>query len=87
MKYTKTIEVEIEITEELIASLNERYNDYDATDKIDYHNLDELEYLLDDIVFIPTHYFYSDITGDEKQFFELIRTNETSGLVGIKYPD
>lgn len=86
MKYTKTVEVEIEITEELIASLNERYNGDDA-DKIDYHDLDELEYLLDDIVFVPTHYFYDDITGNEKQFFELIRTKETSGIVGIKYPD
>ena len=86
MKYTKTVEVEIEITEELIASLNERYNG-DDVDKIDYHDLDELEYLLDDIVFVPTHYFYDDITGNEKQFFELIKTKETSGIVGIKYPD
>ena len=84
MKYTKTVEITIEITEELIAHLNETYGEENDED---YHDLESLESLLDELVFIPTFYAYSDVLGEKEEFSDLLTKNETSGLVGIEYPD
>lgn len=74
MKYTRTTEISIEITPQLIAELNERYGQYDD---IDYNtDLDALEAVLDEL--------YDEIAYEHP---ELSTTEETSGLVGIKYPD
>jgi hypothetical protein len=74
MKYTRTTEISIEITPQLIAELNERYGQYDD---IDYNtDLDALEAVLDEL--------YDEIAYEHP---ELSAIEETSGLVGIKYPD
>ena len=70
MKYTRTTEISIEITPQLIAELTERYD-------VDYNtDLDALEAVLDEL--------YDEIAYEHP---ELSTIEETSGLVGIKYPD
>lgn len=49
MKFTKSIKVEIEITEELIQRLNAEYADLDD----DFHDAEQLENLLDELIGMP----------------------------------
>lgn len=78
MKYTKTVEIEIEITDEDIIELNDLYGEENDDD---YFILDSLESLLDEFVFIPTSYM---AVGDlPKGMQKKAKITESSGLVEI----
>ena len=78
MKYTKTVEIEIEITDEDIIELNDLYGEENDDD---YFILDSLESLLDEFVFIPTSYM---AVGDLPEGMQRkAKITASSGLVGI----
>lgn len=77
MKYTKTVEIEIEITDEDIIELNDLYGEENDDD---YFILESLESLLDEFVFIPTHMALEDLPEGMQ---EKAKITESSGLVAI----
>lgn len=77
MKYVKTVEVEVEITEDDIIELNDLYAEENGED---YFVLDSLESLLDQFVFIPTHLALDDLP---EEMYNRAKVTESSGLVEI----
>lgn len=73
MKYTKTVKIEIEITDELINLINEEYED------ADFHDMAELKGLLDEVLTLNPYGALTDLLGDDL-LFDLTTITNTSEM-------